>query len=431
MLRSEKPFVINSDNVISFALVIFYLVISRNGDLSGNVLLSLSLYGFVFLALILGGSMRRNNGVRNEKLLWLFTLIPFFYSSPIWLDAVLFAIGILIVIFVNCNTLNLTKLYKAIIFVAVINAVCVFIQLVDKSFFDSFAQIWYPEGMYQQYLRTMRYESYLNGCNAIAGDTAGYLMICLGLLFCFYLTHRGVKGKSNLLLFILCFAALGLTGKRAILLCGIISGLIIYIISGRASKRFRRFFFAVIIVLILIRSITFIAELFPSANTIVRVAESIEGLIYGNDISSGRSRLYGYALIQFRSAPILGIGWKHFNQLTTTLYSYNAAHYVNNDYLQVLCETGIVGVVCIYIPMFIFLIKTIRIYSRVQKNEIQGDLKLALAFSLFVQLMYLLYSIFEIPLYDRAFFFMYILSVVIGYSALNGIEGVSQQEVYP
>lgn len=420
MLRSKRPFVINSDSMIGFGLVIFYLVISRNGDLSGNVFLSLALYGFAFIALLTGVCMRRKH-IRKNKLLWFITLIPFLYSSPIWLDAALFALGILIVVFVESDTFSLVKVYNAIVFVAIVNAVCVFIQFIDRGFFDRFAQVWYPEGMYQQYLRTMRYGSYLNGCNAIAGDTAGYVMIGIGLIFCFYLTHRGVKSRSNLVLFIFCFGALILTGKRSILLCGLVSGLIIYIISGRASKRFRRFFFALIIVLMLIQSIAFIAELFPGANTIVRIAKSIEGLIYGNDISSGRTRLYGYALIQFRSAPLLGIGWKHFNQLTTTLYSYSAAHYVNNDYLQVLCETGVIGLICIYLPMFVFLIKTIRIYSKSQGLEIKGEAKLALAFSLFVQLMYLLYSIFEIPLYDRAFFFMYILAVVIGYCALNEI----------
>ena len=112
MLRSKRPFVINSDSMIGFGLVIFYLVISRNGDLSGNVFLSLALYGFAFIALLTGVCMRRKH-IRKNKLLWFITLIPFLYSSPIWLDAALFALGILIVVFVESDTFSLVKVYKS------------------------------------------------------------------------------------------------------------------------------------------------------------------------------------------------------------------------------------------------------------------------------------------------------------------------------
>lgn len=417
MLKSRGRLVLNSHSLISIGLVCFYLVIARNGDLSGKIALSLAMYGGCMLIAIVGSRFTYKY-IKPEKLIWLVCLIPFFYCSAIWLDASLFIFGIIFIILLDCRTDDLNGLYKAIAFVALFNAICVTIQCFDNRFFDGFAKAWYPEGMYQQYLRTMKYENYLNGCNAIAGDTAGYLTICIGLLYSNRLFPKYTKRKKiNAFLLIICLIATILTGKRAILLCGLTSAIILYIISGKASKKFQRFLLVILLMFVLMRSITFVAELFPGANAIVRVANSINDLLYGQDITSGRTRLYGYALLQFRAHPVLGIGWKKFNLLTTDFYNYNSGHYVNNDYLQVLCETGIVGLVCIYLPMIVFLIKTLSMYSEVVKSKANNSIKLAFVFSLFIQIFHLTYSIFEIPLYDRCFFFTYILAVSMGYCA--------------
>ncbi len=428
MLRSQRTSVINSDTLISIGFVSFYLVIARNGDLSGRGTLSLLLYGGCFLIAFIGAFLR-GTYVKPQKFIWFICLIPFLYTSPYLFDAVMFTVGIIFIVFLEYKTSALKKLYGAIGFVAFVNAVCIFIQSMDRRFFDGFAQTWYPEGMYQQYLRTIN-GPYLNGCNAIVGNTAGYLIYCIGLLYLAYLTHYYTKHKIlNTILFIVCFLALILTGKRAIMICGMASMMIIYIISGKRLKKIQRFLFAALLATALLCSFTFLAELFPNANTIIRIADSIEGLMQGDDISSGRVLLYRYALIQFKFSPILGIGWKEFNHLTTSLYNYSSEHYVNNDYLQVLCETGIVGFVCIYLPMILFLIKTIRMYLSVVNLEINNESKMALVFSLFIQIFYLSYSVFEIPLYDRCFFFMYIVSVSIGYCAQNEIKGQHRQEL--
>ncbi|MDO5147049.1 MAG: O-antigen ligase family protein [Eubacteriales bacterium] len=415
MLRNNQRLSISNSALIGFGIASFYLVIARNGDLSGKVTLSLVLYGGC-LAIALLGSRLKCKYIEPKKLLWLISLVPFLYSSPLWLDAALFALGIGFIVLLEYRTSDLRGLYKAIIFVAIVNALCVFIQFIDKGFFDEFARAWYPEGMYQQYLRTMRYENYLNGCNAVSGNTAGYLAYCIGLLFSIHFIRRYKKiNTMNIVIFIVSFLALLLVGKRSILLCAVAAIVIIYILSGRASKKIQKFFFLVLITLVLMRILPLTAELFPEINTITRIADSINGLLYGQDITSGRSTLLGYALLQFESAPILGIGWKGFNRLTTSLYNYSAAHYVNNDYVQVLCETGIVGFICIYLPMIICLIKTIRLYTAVAKSELNDIGKTSFVFSLFIQLFYIMYSFFEIPLYDRCFFFMYIIAVSIGY----------------
>lgn len=417
MLETKRVVILNNSTLISIGLFCFYIVVARNGDLSGKATESIILYGGCLLIALLGSRLKYRY-MSTNRFIWFITLIPLLYSSPTWFDTTMFAIGIVLIIFLEYRTNDLNKLFKAFIFVGIVNAICVFIQSIDKGFFDAFARAWYPEGMYQQYLRTMRYESYLNGCNPVAGDTAGYLIFCIGLLFSTYMIPQYAKNqKISKAVFVLCIIALILTGKRGGLICTLVASIIIYVISGKSSKKIQRFLLVVVLLLILMRSITFFAELFPGANAIVRAADSINGILYGQDITSGRTRLYGYALIQFRAHPVLGIGWKKFNLLTTTLYNYNDVHYVNNDYLQVLCETGVVGLICIYLPMITFLIKTLSMYSEVVKSKANKNIKLAFVFSLFIQIFHLTYSIFEIPLYDRCFFFTYILAVSMGYCA--------------
>ena len=203
MVISQRRLVINSNTLISFGIACFYLVVARNGDLSGRVGLSLLLYGGCLLIAMIGALLNRRS-VNPGKFIWLISLVPFLYSSPIWLDAALFAIGIVFIVFLEFRTDDLNALYRFIVLVAIVNAVCVFIQAADKSFFDGFARAWFPEGMYQQYYKTLQSDYYLNGCNAIAGDTAGYILNCIGLLFAVYLIradsvhrNRNVLRKCN------------------------------------------------------------------------------------------------------------------------------------------------------------------------------------------------------------------------------------------
>ena len=71
---------------------------------------------------------------------------------------------------------------------------------------------------------------------------------------------------------------------------------------------------------------------------------------------NGRMELWREALIQFGKSPLLGIGWNRFRDA----FSYNGAKKINvhNDYLQLLCETGMVGFALIVIPIVYLWFKT-------------------------------------------------------------------------
>lgn len=414
---------INSNVLIGFGLICFYVVLARNADFSGQVMQPILFYGLGFSLMVLGTILRNRRKVKIpiNRLFWLITLIPFIYCAANVLDFSLFVMGILLILLVRLEEDNNKTLYAIVSVVAVINAVCVFIQAIDHTFFLPLLRNILAPGMYEYYIKILG-KSYLSGCNAIVGDTAGFLLNGIGIFICCIIARDAKKMKlSAYILMAILAGALLFTGKRSQLLCGLVVTILLYILSGKSTKKFKRIAASLLVLGAAYLLIDILVSIFPSAYTISRMLDSINGLLLGEDVSSGRSTLYRYAIEQFQSAPIFGIGWKEFNQLSTSLYNYSSTHYVNNDYLQILCETGLVGFICIFAPMFAFLHKSLKAFAVI--NNAPGlyapETRMAILYSLFIQLYYLMYLFLENPLYNRSFFFMYILSVLIGYSAIR------------
>src|SRR5699024_7296327 len=83
----------------------------------------------------------------------------------------------------------------------------------------------------------------------------------------------------------------------------------------------------------------------------LRFEQTIEGIISGEDVTSGRTILYEKALNLFYENPILGIGWKEFKQLTYGLLSSTSGSHPHNIYIQLLVELGIIGFLLFVIPV--------------------------------------------------------------------------------
>jgi O-antigen ligase len=91
-----------------------------------------------------------------------------------------------------------------------------------------------------------------------------------------------------------------------------------------------------------------------------------------------------------------------FNQYTYARWGYS--NYVNNIYLQLAAETGLVGAVLFIAPMIMVLIRTLRTLRQIRRENRDGEnIMPYLALSLAWQLFFLLYGFFEIPFYDYTF----------------------------
>ena len=95
-----------------------------------------------------------------------------------------------------------------------------------------------------------------------------------------------------------------------------------------------------------------------------RYVETIEQLLSGADISSGRGILMAMGWAGFVSRPLFGLGWGQYVQMSAQIgmcdTDGNLIEDCHNIYLQFLCETGIVGAVLLLVPIFYLFITTCR-----------------------------------------------------------------------
>ena len=111
---------------------------------------------------------------------------------------------------------------------------------------------------------------------------------------------------------------------------------------------------------------------FREIDVFYRYVRTVENLVNGYDFTSGRTGLYALAIEGFRSAPVFGIGFDKFYTLVNPLLTDiegNVMQDAHNIYLQMLCETGIVGTVLTLTPMLWLLVTTFRALGAARKRE--------------------------------------------------------------
>lgn len=108
-----------------------------------------------------------------------------------------------------------------------------------------------------------------------------------------------------------------------------------------------------------------------------------------------------------------GVGWFQFNGYTVSRFGYPKTHSVNLDYLQFLCETGIVGFVFMMTPIIVMVRRTFIVCKNALKNIAEKSKLWTILFAVFVQLFTLMYAFIEVPFYTVMYFAIYIFSCMI------------------
>ena len=211
------------------------------------------------------------------------------------------------------------------------------------------------------------------------------------------------------------FLALIITGKRGPALFFLLALICVYLVPAKGIKKVRRYLLLLFAVLAAVVIIWVFRDTFSRIPLIGRILDSIAGAIEGKDITSGRSRLYAWAIELFKRNPLFGIGWGRFRTTVvgnvTKVYDYE----VHNIYLQLLAETGIIGFVAFTATFVTFWMITRTAYSKCVNRNLQGEFvwRKLLFFSLTYQTYFLLYGLSGNPLYDPFFQLMYIFSCMI------------------
>ena len=241
--------------------------------------------------------------------------------------------------------------------------------------------------------------------------------VCLALGASVIVKPKNKKRKKEIVMLIMAVFALLLTTKRGPLLFIFLALIVTYYICNPTigvNKSFYIMLFGVI-ALILFYMLAPILPVF--GNILNRFTEA-------EDISSNRFTFWEIAYQLFLTNKIWGIGWGEFISMSRTGTS------VHNIYIQLLCETGIVG-------LAVFLLAAIGIYRtaikdyRKHSQTMKDWQKYSLAGAIAVQTFIIAYGFTGNCLYDMTVF-VYYLSLAASLSvhyALNPRKNKSQRAV--
>lgn len=315
---------------------------------------------------------------------------------------------------------------KVLLYTAVaVSAYVVFFVLFEDLYWKTIYHIVSPvQQDYLSYYVSKGYAITINGCTY----TNYLLMFGIAVACAFYVTEKNrncLKSKSfrYMALFLL---AIILVGRRGELVSAVASLALLYILSGNRKQRGTRlgvllgatFFVFCVFILCL--------PLLKHIDFLYRYAFTIENILGGHDITSGRTELYSLAWSLFKENPLFGIGLSRFvNYIPPEfrmIHGFDVRD-VHCIYLQFLCECGIVGAIVRIVPLLYCYCLAVWQFNRL-RNEIGVSPRLDLAIqantiSLLVQSFLFILGCYD-PCFTRIIFWcFYAISILFLISAYS------------
>lgn len=217
------------------------------------------------------------------------------------------------------------------------------------------------------------------------------VLILMEALFAISLASVYIKKHVTIYYIILTVLIGGfiLIGKLGFILFTICSVLVMHYIKSSEKTKV-----VLIIFFFLLAILGTIFLLFVGFDQIVKV-------LFSDEVTNGRTLLYRKAIEYFMENPLWGLGWAGYRH--TFNIQRNGIYYeAHNVYLQLLCETGIIGIAC-YILFFVINIRQSLLVLRNVKNMKDDSYKKYIYFALYLQIFFLFYGISGNFLYDLSF----------------------------
>lgn len=416
-------------NVKKQMTIIGLFVISAAAFFESQIVLQsqmlLALIQFMGLGLIVLGdtSKRRKRSVKGCPTFiafWLM-LIPFFSYGLIHNERLVtlrLIVCYSLVLFLSVNYVDwtplLVKIIRNLAFVSV--AATLFFYAVPQAY----AAVVHYYGYYPPGTGRLQY-GYRAGVSAHYSQNGIFIALFLMTMAADFLLSREKKRKfrkkyPQILFILLGFTAFFLNGKRGPLIWMLISiGITASIISKNKGATIWKALFAAILALGVLQ---LMSESVPQIQLVLNRLSTI-----GSDDSSyERMEMWKMAFEYFKKSPIFGIGFMNFRGLYASNLSrlFSSGHVdasykrldAHNVYIQMLCETGLVGV-SIYLNA---LRSTLQITIKLMgEARFDSEQRKALLFSVIVQLFFIFYSLSGNCLYDFTIIF-YTFALAITYN---------------
>ncbi len=322
---------------------------------------------------------------------------------------VLFA-GIILLLISGSDSRSFRASAKIILFFAVFYALSVWIQIFLPSLYHGFLRF-LPASSKQTIIMGAKSGYYFTGFTSNAGFTAGYIICGIIILFT---KSRNIVASKNKKIILLLFLSLSflMTGRRAHTLFLLAALTANYVLPYKKRKFFRRIRLVIASVVLVLFILILFQDLLIQIPFFSRMSWTISNLSGGADISSGRRGLYAHAWNLFLANPWFGIGRGNFRFTTIGTVTINTELEVHNVYLQLLCETGILGFALIMIPIVAIFIVSLLSIRRLREEDRESWFPL-LSYSLTYQVFFLLYGLTGNPFFNPSFLMMYFFSCAI------------------
>lgn len=204
---------------------------------------------------------------------------------------------------------------------------------------------------------------FLNSRSTSAGLSANIIGLysAISVVLCVFLFMKNKKNNEsnffNNILLIINIIFLVLSSSRKAVLFLIIPILSIFILKSKnilsSISKVLLSFFMIIIMLILIIKVDFLYDTVGH-----RIENMINGIFGQGEIDAStktRFLLIENGMNWYKEKPLIGYGLGNYSVLFMQKYNWGIAYYAHNNYIELLVNTGIIGIM-IYYSLFISLI---------------------------------------------------------------------------
>lgn len=397
-----------SSNLIDGVLILFIILITLTGGNTISNIVEINIFVFTALLYIFKnkhkGRIKKNSIVLLTLGICLYLLIDVAYLYNV--RGTVGYICILLCMFelINCELKEdfIKKIIKYMNIYCIIVALSIIITSVYSDLLFKNFSFLIPENDLIQITKEYA-KGYISGL-AVGKAYAAFIMnIGIALTIPSLIADKKIKKRSMILL-IIYFIGLMLTGKRTLFVVPIISVFALLIINKNNAKVSKIALFTFIALILLVIVINFI----PSARVVIqRFVEDADDL----ETFNNRNYMWNNALKMYHNKPLMGYGINTYRTYITNIGVMKIMH-AHNIYFQLLGETGIIGISLFMILFISGLVKNLKLIRDDKVCENKHYLSI-LNTTMYLQLLFLIYGLTGNDLYTFSQLFVYFLALAI------------------
>lgn len=393
----SKAHIFNLPSIAAVLLAVYIL--------EGYILTNANpILGLSMIILIIHILMRRNITLsfKNTDILWLMFSMVLIIGGLLSINVdqgIKFGFNILILVITMLLLSNANGwqrgFYKAIWICSLIHVVATLLAFAFPLWISNISRILLTSSEYElnQYF-LFKYGGN-PGITGQIGLNAWFISIFIAVSFSSLIVLKKKKLFNSLFLFVALFTLL-LANKRGLFIGNILAILVVTWSLGIIEKKLIKRILTIIFLIIGIISI--IVTFVPDAQIVLNRLNQADNFFTGRDI------IYQEMFHYFGESPFIGVGTYSIVKLIG-----EAGH---NVYLQVLAENGLLGFLLFIFAILIVLFRTFRKIKYLNQNNISG-MKETLIFSLYIQILFIVYSFSGNPLYNYQFISIYLFVIAI------------------